>query len=500
MPDTLTLPPGTSEQVVGKVFPRDSRWINDPIGWISNTLNEELWSVQREIAESVRDNRYTAVRSCHGTGKSYLAARLMAWWISSRPVGDAFIVSTAPTQTQVEAILWREVGRAHRAGALPGRITSGMVPAWKVGQEIVGYGRKPQDLTSKEEAMAAFQGIHTKYVLVVIDEASGVPKWLFDAVDTLATNESARVLAIGNPDDPSSHFSNVCDVASGWNSIAISAFDTPNFTGEKVSKNLSDALISPGWVEERKRRWGVKSPLYVAKVKGEFPTVTSDTLIAPKALTAAQNRSLKPKGLGVYAYDVARYGADETVGYRNRGGHIRCVYRGAKQSTMATAGAIKLEVGPHNGGAPAVIDSEGLGGGVYDRCAEWGLHVIPFEGGSRAYNPSRYGNRRAEVYWEFKEDVERGLFDLPEKGEDEDFYAQIAPIKWFIRGGRIWIESKEDMKKRGLPSPDRADAVVMAAARSVAHLPHRAGVRKPPREDDDMDESHLSKGIMKEKW
>lgn len=469
--------------------PPPNPWVEDPAGWTEQVLDEPLWSKQVEIADSVMENRYTTVQSCHGTGKSFMASRLMAWWISSHPIGEAFVVSTAPTQTQVEAILWREVGRAHRKGSLEGRITGGMVPAWKVGQEMVGYGRKPQDLKSKEEAMASFSGIHSRFVLVVIDEAGGVPKWLFDAVDTLATNDSARVLAIGNPDDPTSHFAKISEPGSGWSTIKIAYSDTPNFTDEPVSDGLGQDLISPGWVEERKLRWGERSPLYVSKVLGEFPEVTSDTLISPRVLAQARDRSIKPRTDGVYGYDIARYGSDETVGYRNRGGHIRLVYARTKSSTMATAGAIKLEIGPLQGGAPALIDVVGLGAGVYDRCAEWGLNVVPFSASERAYNPIRFGNRRAEVYWEFKEDLEKGIIDLPEKGQDDDLYAQLSAVKWYIRNGRIWIESKDDLRKRGLPSPDRADAVVMSAARAVGGGQATAVKHDGP-----------STGILKERW
>ena len=94
--------------------PLPNPYERDPVGFIERELNEEPWSKQVEIAQSVLDHRYTCVRSCHGTGKSYLASRLMAWWIACHPIGEAFVVSTAPTQTQVEAILWREVGKAHR--------------------------------------------------------------------------------------------------------------------------------------------------------------------------------------------------------------------------------------------------------------------------------------------------------------------------------------------------------------------------------------------------
>jgi hypothetical protein len=104
--------------------------------------------------------------------------------------GRGLCVTTAPTTPQVEAILWRYMGNAHTKAQLPGRIT--LDAKWYIGNELVAYGRKPADYDP-----AAFQGIHARYVLVIIDEAGGVPKSIFDAVDALATNVEARVVAVG---------------------------------------------------------------------------------------------------------------------------------------------------------------------------------------------------------------------------------------------------------------------------------------------------------------
>lgn len=445
----------------------DPPYVTDPVGWIDDKMEDfTVWTKLAEVCESVVENRYTAVPSCHDSGKSYIASRLMAWWIDSHPVGEAFVVSTAPTQTQVEAILWREVGRAHRAGDLIGRITGGAVPQWKVGTEIVGYGRKPQDLTSKEEAMAAFQGIHARYVLVIIDEAGGVPKWLFDAVDTLVTNDNARVLAIGNPDDPGSQFAKVCAPGSGFNVIPISAYDTPAFSGEEVEEELLELLISETWVEERKSRWGESSPMFTSKVLGEFPDISDDTLIAPSLIKAAQARDLPGSAKGKYGLDVARYGTDETCIYRDRGGVIRLQFVGSKQDTTATTGVALKLLKDRRGAVPMVVDSIGVGAGVYDNLNNDGQPVEEFVASAKPIEKDRFVNKRAELYWTFREDMEAGEIDLPPDGEDDELISQLGSIRWYLdRKGRIGIESKDDMKKRGLPSPDRADAAVMTRLR-----------------------------------
>lgn len=442
------------------MFPEPDPYAHSPAAWIRERLGEHVWSKQEEICESVAASRYTAVKACHGPGKSWVASRIVAWWLSVHPEGSAFAVTTAPTGPQVEAILWREIARAHRKGGLAGYTTSGSVPMWKAPSgEILGYGRKPADYDQ-----AAFQGIHAEYVLVIVDEACGVPRQLFDAVDSLVTNDDARVLAIGNPDDPASHFAECCAPGSGWNVLQIGAFDMPAFTGEKIPDHLERQLTGRTWVEERRRRWGEGSPLWTSKVLGEFPEISDDTLISPAAVRRAQERDLSGTALadpGRLGVDVARSGPDETVAYRKRGGQVRLEFSAHKQSTMRTAGLVHGALKRHNGRVPANIDVIGIGAGVFDRCAELGLPVSAFNAGAKATSPRRYKNLRAEAYWRLREAFEEGLIDID--AEDDQLASQLCSIRYELdSAGRIVIESKEQMKKRGMPSPDRADALVMA--------------------------------------
>ncbi len=254
----------------------------DPVAWVEGRLGEGLWSAQREIALSVRDHRRVAVRSAQDVGKSRIASRLACWWIDTHPVGEAFVVTTAPSFKQVQAVLWREMRSAHRAGGLPGVMTE---TEWKIGGQLVAFGRKPADYDPD-----AFQGIHARFVLVILDEACGVPEALWNAAETLTANEGSRMLAIGNPDDPSSQFARVSHPGSGWHTIRIDGYRSPNFTDEPVPEELRALLLSPTWVEERKRSWGEDSPLFVSKVRGEFPEEADDTLIQLSWIRAAQDR------------------------------------------------------------------------------------------------------------------------------------------------------------------------------------------------------------------
>jgi len=431
--------------------------------WIKQRLQEHVWSKQREVCQSVTDNRFTAVPSCHGAGKSFIASRISAAWLDLHAPGEAFVVTSAPTDKQVKAILWREMGRAHRKGNLPGRIN--LDAEWYIGPELVAYGRKPADLSDPNEAMQAFQGIHAKYVLVVLDEACGVPPWLWTAAESLVTNEHSRILAIGNPDDSSSEFEKVCRPGSGWNVIGISAFDLPWNTGEEVPPALEDLLTGQVWVEERRKRWGEGSPFYISKVLGLFPEIGEDTLITPAMIRRAfEYESPHSLKLGYMGGDIARLGTDRTVVYHNRGGTVRKVFESHKTTTDKTMGAFAKLIKKFWNRVPMNVDVIGIGAGVYDRLAEQGLNAVPFNAAERAAEPTKFKNRRAEGWWQLREWFEENMVDLDPA--DEDLAGQLSNIKfWYDSSGRVQIESKEELKKRGLPSPDHADACMMSFIR-----------------------------------
>ena len=122
----------------------------DPARWLTDRLGEQAWSAQREIMTALRDHRYVAVPSGHDLGKSHCASRIACQWLDTHPLGDAFVVTSAPSAAQVSAILWREITRAHgrardRGRPLLGRVTRAGYPQWHIGEELVAFGRKPGD-------------------------------------------------------------------------------------------------------------------------------------------------------------------------------------------------------------------------------------------------------------------------------------------------------------------------------------------------------------------
>lgn len=457
------------DRLAHRLYPAPNPWRDDPAGWVPARTGEHLWTKQVEIFESVRDHRLTAVKACHGPGKSWSAARLAAWWIDVHPPGTAFVVSTAPTAEQVGAVLWREIGKAHRAGDLPGRV--GLDNKWKLDNgELVGIGRKPADHDAH-----GFQGIHARYVLVIIDEACGVPKQIWTAAHALATNDDCRILAIGNPDDPASHFAEVCAPDSGWHVITISAFDTPNFTGEPLPAGLSEMLVNQTWVDELVKVAGKDSPIYTAKVLGEFPETTGNTLIPLSWVRAAQDRWVEWHTAGAkrgtvdqVGLDVAAGGADRAV-LATRYGYVIDeleTWQGeAARNTMAQAGHVAAKIRSSGVG---VVDWTGVGVGAYDRLAEQGLAVVAFVAGLSTHLVDSTGtvefvNCKAAAWWALREllDPDRGArLCLP---PGDDLAAELCAPRWEMTStGKIRVESKDEVRDRIGRSTDLADAVALA--------------------------------------
>lgn len=440
---------------------RRRKWLRDPILWCSERTGDFLWSKQREIFEAVRDYRRVAVQSCHDSGKSFIAARIAAWWIDVHPPGEAFVVTSAPTGDQVKAILWREMGRVFAKGKLAGRInqTEWLMTMPAGNEEIVAFGRKPSDLNP-----TAFQGIHAPYVLVIFDEACGIFKSLWEAGDSLISNEESHFLAIGNPDDPVTEFAEVCKPNSGWHNIRISAFDTPNFTGEDVPPFVRRVLVSQTWVAEKEKKWGVTNPMYIAKVLGKFPESTTDGLIPLKWIRDAQARWSDPlttdKGPNELGCDVGG-GGDKNVIAHRQGMRLHIHSRDQNPDTMQTAANIQAAL-VETGASVAKVDIVGIGRGAVDRCKEQNKPVVGINVGSQPTDPEQYLNLRMEGYWHLRELFQTAQIAL-DPG-DEDLAAQLADLHYrrSSQGGKLVMESKEEMKRRGKTSPDEADAAMLA--------------------------------------
>jgi len=452
--------------------PTRARWKADPRAWVAERLDGFIWSKQGEILDTVRDNEETAVHTCHNIGKSWSAALAVCWWLDVHEPGEAFVVTTAPTGAQVKAILWRYINRMHSQHDLPGRTN---MTEWYIDGELVALGRKPAEYSAD-----AFQGIHARFVLVIIDEACGVLEKLWDAASTLTSNEGSRTLAIGNPDDPQSMFAKVCTPGSGWAVIGIGAFDTPNFTDEPVPDKIKQSLISRKWVEGRARVWGTDSPLYISKVLGKFPLDAEDGVIPASFVMPCRYLGDDPNitstmGVRRAGLDVGET-TDRTVLFVRDGMRVIAHHVISHQGdAMNAVGEVARYINQY-GITEVVVDVIGIGWGVYSRLRELSrvdnptgvdvthdARLVRFSAGEQAHDKDRFINKRSELWWEVgREHSRTRAWDLSYC--DDDVIAELTCPKYRIEGShsRVQVESKSDVRERLGRSSDLADALLMS--------------------------------------
>lgn len=461
-----------------------NKYEQDPVLWITERAKGFMYSKLREIAMSVVFNRRTAVPSAHEIGKSWVAARIAAWWIAAHPPGSAFVVTTAPSAKQVKVVLWKEIRRAFVAANLNGRLNQ---TEWWLNGEMVAMGRKPNDYDP-----TAFQGIHAKFVLVILDEGCGIPEDIYIAANSLVANEFGRILVIGNPDDPDSHFAKVCNPGSGWQVIPVSAFDTPNFTEEEAPQEVKDVLVGPIYVEEMRRDVGEESAVYVSKVLGKFPVNKIDGVILLSWIRKCQTEDfdidtysyedLIPVELGV---DVGA-GKDETS-IRERRGIVAGRYWEEKTPDPEDAFRLIIPVILETNATRVKLDIIGIGWGLLGllrSAALRGNHInemmigtnyedVPFDVsnvefvgvnvGQASTDPTRFLRLRSQLWWEVGRNLSVDCaWDLSLL--DEMTVSQLIRPTWTPDlANRIVVESKKDtMKRTNQPSPNRADALLLA--------------------------------------
>ena len=430
-----------------------TKYKNAPSQWASEVLDVDLWSKQREILDSVFQNRRTFVRASYSVGKTYVAAvAILAFLFLRMP---SKVITVAPTFRQVKDLLWSEINTLYKTRlepqGFPGiPLTTRMKIEGR--DDWFGIGLSPRDDVN-------IQGFHQKNVLVVVDESPGVRPQVIDALEGLMSSGDCHMLHIGNPIGASDHFYKGFKDPDVESKFRISAFDTPAFTGEKVSAELLNVLVSKEWVEERKKKWGVGSPLYQSKVEADFPTESERQLIPLSLCEAAKVREVSTEGKKELGVDVALYGDDKTVYTMLEGQAITGIRFDTKRDTMYVAGRI-AKIHKDEGFDKAKVDVIGIGSGVVARCRELGLPVVGVDVRERAVNCEEYFNLRTELWFVMKEWLKTGK--LPD--DDELIADLVAPHYEYRSDGRYQLELKAITKKRLGRSPDYGDSAVLSTA------------------------------------
>lgn len=446
---------------------RAVRWYaKHPVEFVHDIIKARTDPNQAKILQSVADHQMTSVRSGHGIGKSAVEAWCVIWFMCTRPYPK--IPCTAPTQHQLYDILWSEIYKWIRNGNL--------------GNDLIWTKEKLYMLGHPEEWFAvartaskpdALQGFHADQVLYVIDEASGVKDAIFEPILGALSTEGSRLLMCGNPTQLSGFFYE----SHTKNRAQYSTFHIDGRDSPRVSREFIDKIIS---------MYGADSNIFRVRVAGEFPTQEDDVFIPISLIEQCSSRLYelpreKESSLVIVGCDVARFGDDETVIYRNYKGHCKLARHRQGQDLMATVGDLVAEykriIADHTefkGKIYMQIDDTGLGGGVTDRLREVKrelhlnrMEIIPINAAEKIEADSPEGKKSAEHYNNLTTDMWATLRDNLKNRDiviedDDDTAAQLSTRKYrMASNGKIELETKQDMKKRGVRSPDRGDALCL---------------------------------------
>ncbi len=445
------------------------KYRDNPVLFVREVLGVEPDEWQVEFLNAVaRGERKISIRSGHGVGKSTGGSWAMLWYLLTRyPVK---VVVTAPTSSQLYDALFAELKRWVKE--LPPAVQELL----DVKQERIELKASATEAfisarTSRAEQPEALQGVHSDNVMLVADEASGVPEQVFEAAAGSMSGHNAVTILFGNPVRSSGFF-----------------FDTHNrLRGEWWTRRVScedSKRVSKEYIEEMKSRYGEDSNAFRIRVLGEFPRSDDDTIIPMELLESAKNRDVtfNPDGEVTWGLDVARFGSDSSVLCKRKVNVVTDLTRWRNLDLMQLTGAVVAQYeGTDFKERPSeiLVDSIGLGAGVVDRLRELGL---PARGINVSESPAlgqTYLNLRAELWHKAKAWLEKRDCKLP---NNEDLIAELATVRYqFTSNGKIKIESKDDIRRRGMKSPDMADAFVLtfASDAAVASYGFKQGWNKP---------------------
>jgi len=430
-----------------------ARYRDDPVAFAREVagIEPDEWQVELLDAVAAPAIRRVSVRSGHGVGKSTAVALAAVWHVLMRVPSKTVV--TAPTSSQLFDACFAEMKNVAK------RLKPPFDNLLELKSDRIELKSHPESTfiscrTSRAEQPEALAGVHSPSVLLIADEASGIPSSVFEAASGSMSGHSATTILTGNPTRNTGFFYDTHNrLRDDWYTMHVSCVDSPR--------------VSEDFVEDMKRRYGEDSPAYHVRVLGNFPPSEEDTVIPVSLIEHAMANDIKvhEDTIAIWGLDVARQGGDASVLCKRQGPVIHPLTVWRNLDLMQLTGAVKAEydaMPPSKRPAEIIVDSNGFGAGVLDRLRELGLPARGLNVSERAMAKDTYLNLRAEIWFKMKMYLEGMDVSLP---RDDALYAELAAPRYhFTSAGKLQVESKDSMKKRGVASPDRADAVALSLA------------------------------------
>lgn len=410
---------------------------------------------------------YLAGNGLIPTHNTSVAASIALWWLLHEETSR--VVTIAPTFKQVERQIWSEIHTTVRRSLVPLSFPT-------VNQTEIRINELNFILGMATHESERLQGFHGN-VMIIVDEAPGIQPDLWNAITGIEAAGDVRVLALGNPTIAAGPFYEAFGKnAISWKGFTIDAMDTPNLMPlgrnpeERLARLLTldedqllhnpiPYLINRKWVRDRYYEWGVTSPLWQGRVRAQFPEQSPDALYFLSDLLAAQQETMDDEESPLVAgLDVAGPGEDETVLVLRSGRRIVRMWHWTiadpRGDVVAVLNAYRSRI--------TMVNVDVIGQGYYfaQHLRDQDFPVNEVNVSNSPSDPERFYNYKSEIYWNMRERLtSRQVIGIT----DDLTYSQFSMVRYTHDAkGRIVIESKEAMRKRGAASPDRMEATILA--------------------------------------
>ena len=446
------------------------RWKASPLLFVREALSAEPDPWQAEALTLLPVHRRVSIRSGHGVGKSTFDAWVVLWFIATH--FPCKIPITGSNFTQLKATLWAEVGMWLR------RLLPALAQEYEYTTEMLRLKAAPQEAfaalrTASKDQAQNLAGFHSDNVLVLVDEASAVDDLIFEVLDGALTGPTAYLLMTGNPTQGGGRFYRSHHQDRGLYATM--------HVGSERSPRVSDA-----WVEQQRSLYGDTSNVYRVRVLGEFPSGDDDGVIPLELVEAALCREVQPLDVApIWGLDVARFGDDRSALCKRQGNVILERIRSWQgKDTEEVAGAVIHDYATtplHLRPSHICVDVIGIGAGVVDKLRhEPRLRACSIIAVNVSESPARKGHfarLRDQLWFDLRAWFEGRDVAIP---NDQDLVAELTLPRYGFVGGRQKVEGKDEMKRRGVRSPDLAESVLMTMAAGEARGRAFGGSRGQP--------------------